>query len=174
MVLDEVDELIELMKKTWSTLGINRSMHNLCFTWVLFEQYVMTGQVEPDLLGASFAMLSEVALDAKKADREPIYMKMLAAVLTAIKKWTEMRLLNYHGNFSRETLGIMDNMLPLLFSCTKILEEDVPCYVNAPKETEEDHNDEKTGNRVDHYIRASLRNAFAKVCACIKTTILKS
>ena len=163
MVLDEVDELIELMKKTWSTLGINRSMHNLCFTWVLFEQYVLTGQVEPDLLGASFAMLAEVALDAKKADREPIYMKMLASVLTAMKKWTEKRLLNYHGNFSRDTLGLMDNMLPLLFSCTKILEEDVPCYVNSPKGREEDHGDERTGNRVDHYIRASLRNAFAKM-----------
>ncbi|KAL8486683.1 hypothetical protein ACS0TY_023395 [Phlomoides rotata] len=163
MVLDEVDELIELMKKTWSTLGINRSMHNLCFTWVLFEQYVLTGQVEPDLLGASFAMLAEVAVDAKKADREPIYMKMLGSVLTSMKRWTEIKLLNYHGNFSRDTLGIMDNMLPLLFACTKILEEDVPCYVNSPNDREEDRGEERTGNHVDHYIRASLRNAFAKM-----------
>lgn len=42
-VLDEVDELLELMKKTWPILGITRPIHNLCFTWVLFEQYVMTG-----------------------------------------------------------------------------------------------------------------------------------
>lgn len=42
VVLVEVDELLEL-KKTWSALGINRSVHNLCFTWVLFEQYVATG-----------------------------------------------------------------------------------------------------------------------------------
>lgn len=163
MVLDEVDELIELMKKTWSALGINRSIHNLCFTWVLFERYVLTGQVEPDLLGASFAMLTEVASDAKKVDREPIYVKMLACVLTAMKKWTEMRLLDYHGNFNRETVVPMENMLPLLFSATKILEEDVPCYVTSAQEKGE-VGDESTGNRVDHYIRSSIRNAFAKVC----------
>ncbi|KAK9219294.1 hypothetical protein WN943_007936 [Citrus x changshan-huyou] len=29
LVLDEVDELLELMKKTWSTLGINRPIHNI-------------------------------------------------------------------------------------------------------------------------------------------------
>ncbi|KAI3459535.1 hypothetical protein Pfo_016198 [Paulownia fortunei] len=162
LVLDEIDELIEIMKKTWSTLGINRSIHNLCFAWVLFEQYVLTGQVEPDLLGASFAMLTEVASDAKKVDREPVYMKMLACVLTAMKKWSEKRLLNYHGSFSKETVGLMENMLPLLFSATKILEEDVPCYVTSPQEKGE-AGDESTGNRVDHYIRSSLRNAFAKM-----------
>ncbi|KAI3469804.1 hypothetical protein Pfo_026467 [Paulownia fortunei] len=161
-VLDEVDELLELMKKTWSTLGINRSIHNLCFTWVLFEQYVVTGQVEPDLLGASLTMLTEVANDAKKVDREPIYVKMLACVLTAMKKWSEKRLLDYHGNFDRGTVGLMENILPLVFSATKILEEDVPCYVTSPQEKGE-VGDDSTGNKVDHYIRSSSRNVFAKM-----------
>ncbi|GFP85832.1 hypothetical protein PHJA_000727000 [Phtheirospermum japonicum] len=162
LVLDEIDELMELMKKTWSTLGINRSIHNLCFTWVLFEQYVVTGQVEPDLLSASFAMLSEVAHDAKKVDREPIYLKMLASVLVSLKKWCEKRLLDYHGSFNRATVCVMENMLPLLFSATKILEEDVPCYVTSSQEKGE-AGDDSTGNRVDYYIRSSLRNAFAKM-----------
>ncbi|KAK6145921.1 hypothetical protein DH2020_019790 [Rehmannia glutinosa] len=162
LVLDEIDELIELMKKTWSTLGINRSIHNLCFTWVLFEQYVLTGQTEPDLLGASFAMLTEVANDAKKVDREPIYMKMLASVLSSMKKWCDKRLLDYHGSFNRSTVGLMENMLPLLFSATKIMEEDVPCYVSSSQEKGE-AGDDSTGNRVDYYIRSSLRNAFAKM-----------
>ncbi|CAL0323466.1 unnamed protein product [Lupinus luteus] len=61
LVLDEVDELFELMQKTWSTLGITLPIHNVCFTWVLFHQYIVTGQVEPDLLCASHAMLNEVA-----------------------------------------------------------------------------------------------------------------
>ncbi|KAG1361488.1 putative protein unc-13 [Cocos nucifera] len=30
VVLDEVDELVELMKKTWATLGINRMIHTQC------------------------------------------------------------------------------------------------------------------------------------------------
>ncbi|KAL0433246.1 UNVERIFIED_CONTAM: protein unc-13 [Sesamum latifolium] len=162
LVLDETDELLELMKKTWSTLGINRAIHNLCFTWVLFEQYVVTREVEPDLLGASYVMLTEVAADAKKPDREPIYMKMLATVLNLMKKWCDKRLLDYHRNFNRETVGLMENMLPLLFSATKILEEDVPYYVNAPQE-KGDAGEEPTGNRVDLYVRSSLRNAFAQM-----------
>ncbi|KAL0392695.1 UNVERIFIED_CONTAM: hypothetical protein Sradi_2492300 [Sesamum radiatum] len=162
LVLDEIDELLELMKKTWSTLGINRPIHNLCFTWVLFEQYVVTREVEPDLLGASFVMLTEVATDAKKPDREPIYMKMLASVLNVMKKWCDKRLLDYHRNFNRETVGLMENMLPLLFSATKILEEDVPYYVNSLQE-KGDAGEEPTGNRVDLYVRSSLRNAFAQM-----------
>lgn len=163
MVLDEVDELLELMKKTWSTLGINRSVHNLCFTWVLFEQYVATGQVEQDLLGASLVMLTEVAIDAKRVDRDPFYVQTLANVLTAIKKWSEKRLLDYHVCFDRENIGVMESILPLVFSATKILEEDIPCYVSVPQEKEGEVADESTGNRVDCYIRSSLKNAFAKV-----------
>ncbi|KAL2506534.1 Protein of unknown function (DUF810) [Abeliophyllum distichum] len=162
LVLDGIDELLELMKKTWSILGINRSIHNLCFTWVLFEQYVMTGEVEPDLLGASLAMLTEVANDAKKVDREPIYVKMLGSVLFAMKRWSEKRLLDYHGNFDRGTVGLMENILPLVFSATKILEEDVPSYVSAAQGNI-GVTDDPAGNRVDHYIRVSLRNAFAKM-----------
>lgn len=162
-VLDEVDELLELMKKTWSTLGINRSIHNLCFTWVLFEQYIETGKVEGDLLGASLAMLAEVANDAKKVDREPIYVKMLAQALNSMKRWCDKRLLDYHANFNRENISIMESILPLVFSATRILEEDVPGYNSTSHDKDEDTSSEFSGNRVDLYIRSSLRNAFTKV-----------
>lgn len=164
MVLDEVDELLELMKKTWSTLGINRSIHNLCFVWVLFEQYVVTGQVETDLLNASVNMLAEVANDAKKVDREDIYVKMLGCVLGEIKKWCDKRLRDYHATFDRGTVGIMENIVPLVFSATKILEEDVPCYViTSPRDQIKGDDDSSASNRIDYYIRSSSRNAFAKM-----------
>lgn len=163
LVLDEVDELLELMKKTWSTLGINKPIHNLCFTWVLFEQYVATAQTEPDLLAASLTMLTEVANDAKKADREPTYMTMLASLLTAINKWCEMRLLDYHGNFDVGSVGLMETILPLVFSATKILEEDVPSYITPHQDKPADIDYDSSGNKVDYYIRSSSRNAFAKV-----------
>lgn len=165
-VLDEVDELLELMKKTWSTLGINRSIHNLCFTWVLFEQYIVTGQVEDDLLGASLAMLAEVANDAKKVDREPIYVKMLAQALSSMKKWCDKRLLDYHANFNRENIGLMESILPLVFSASRILEEDVPGYNSPSHEKDEDTSSKFSGNRVDLYIRSSLRYSFTRVSSC--------
>nr|GLL43557.1 uncharacterized protein LOC109175947 [Ipomoea trifida] len=163
LVLDEIDELLELMKKTWSTLGMNRSIHNLCFTWVLFEQYFITTQVEPDLLSASLAMLAEVANDAKKADREPIYVQMLGDVLSSMKQWSEKRLLDYHRNFDKGNVALMENILPLVFLATKILEEDVPGYATTVEAGKEGVPDASAGNRLDHCIRSSMRNAFAKM-----------
>ncbi|XP_071698212.1 protein unc-13 homolog [Rutidosis leptorrhynchoides] len=155
-ILDEVDELIELMKKTWPTLGINKPMHDLCFTWVLFEQYVKTGQVENDLLSASLTMLTEVANDAKKVDREPIYVRMLSSVLTSITTWCEKRLMDYHQSFNEGTIGVMEHILPLVFSATRILEETAAIDKG-------DIISDSAGNKVDHYTRSSLKNAFAKM-----------
>ncbi|KAG5387551.1 hypothetical protein IGI04_039021 [Brassica rapa subsp. trilocularis] len=125
LVLDEIDELLELMKKTWSMLGITRPVHNLCFTWVLFHQYIVTSQMEPDLLGASHAMLAEVANDAKKSDREALYVKLLTSTLASMQGWTEKRLLSYHDYFQRGNVGLIENLLPLALSSSKIVGEDV-------------------------------------------------
>ncbi|KAF8401961.1 hypothetical protein HHK36_012912 [Tetracentron sinense] len=162
LVLDEIDELLELMKKTWSTLGINRSLHNVCFTWVLFQQYVATAQVEQDLLCASIAMLAEVANDAKRTDREVIYVKFLSSVLASMQGWSEKRLLNYHESFHKGTIGIMENILPLALSAAKILDEDV-MNLGAAGQERGDAILDSTVNRVDYYIRSSLRNAFTKI-----------
>ncbi|XP_076889548.1 protein unc-13 homolog [Bidens hawaiensis] len=155
-VLDEVDELLELMKKTWPTLGFNKPMHDLCFTWVFFQRYVLTGQVEENLLSASLAMLTEVANDSKKADKEPTYIKMLSSVLTCVTVWCEKRLMDYHGSFSERTIGAMEHILPLFFSATRILEEDV--HVDKREVASE-----SAGNRVDQYTRSSLQHAFSKM-----------
>ncbi|KAL5711960.1 hypothetical protein ACHQM5_014181 [Ranunculus cassubicifolius] len=161
LVLDEIDELLELMKKTWSTLGINKTIHNVCFTWLLFQRYVATGQIEQDLLCASIAMLSEVANDVSKSDREVMYMKILSSVLASMQDWTERRLLNYRESFHKGTAGLMENLLPLALSTTKILAEDVS-NMSVVQEREELAMD-TMGNRVDVYIKSSLRNAFAKI-----------
>ncbi|KAL7177605.1 hypothetical protein ACSBR2_030879 [Camellia fascicularis] len=164
LVVDEVDELLELMKKTWTTLGINRPIHNLCFTWVLFQQYVETGQVEGDLLCATVTMLNEVANDVKRTEKEVIYMQMLSSVLSSIKKWTEKRLICYHVNFHKGTVGLMENFLPLVFAATKILEEEVRGISAASPEQEKGIvKVDSAGKRVDYYIRSSLKYAFAKL-----------
>ncbi|XAR48942.1 hypothetical protein NMG60_11031936 [Bertholletia excelsa] len=162
LVLDEVDELLELIKKTWSTLGINKPIHNLCFAWVLFQQFVVTGQVEGDLLCATSALINEVGNDAKKGDRDPLYLKMLSSALTSIKRWSEKRLLYYRSTFHRGNVGLMEKLLPLSFTAAKILEEAVVGGVAAELAPELETLD-STGNRVDHYIRSSMNDAFSKL-----------
>ncbi|KAM7253397.1 hypothetical protein ACFE04_005173 [Oxalis oulophora] len=162
LVLDEVDELLELMKKTWSTLGINRAMHNICFTWALFHQYVATAQMEPDLLCAAHAMLAEVANDARRSDREITYVKLLSSVLNSIQEWAEKKLLNYHSCFTKGTAGQIENLLPLAISASRILGEDVTITseVAGPGTVQVV---DSTGDRVDHYIRSSVKRAFQKI-----------
>ncbi|XWS39152.1 hypothetical protein CRYUN_Cryun18bG0025600 [Craigia yunnanensis] len=163
LVLDEVDELLELMKKTWSTLGINRPIHNACFTWVLFQQYAVTNQMEPDLLCAAYTMLTEVANDARKPDREAAYVKLLSSMLVSMQKWAEQRLLHYHDYFNRATIGGVENLLPLALSSMKILGEDVTITEGEGSKKWDTVLVDSTSDRVDHYIRSSLKNAFAKI-----------
>ncbi|XP_043690683.1 protein unc-13 homolog isoform X2 [Telopea speciosissima] len=164
LVLDEIDELLELIKKTWSTLGINKLIHNVCFTWVLFQQYVVTAQTEPDLLCASLAMLAEVANDAKRPDRDNVYVKILSSVLTSMQGWAQKKLLDYHESFPKNSFGLIENVLPLALSVARILEEDAAnlAAVAVPDKSILGGVD-STGNRVDFYIRSSLRNAFTKI-----------
>ncbi|XP_047310108.1 protein unc-13 homolog [Impatiens glandulifera] len=164
VVIDEVDELLELMKKTWSILGMNRSIHNLCFMWVLFEQYVITGQVEPDLLSASLTMLNEVANDAKRPNREPLYVKMLGSVLSSIKRWSEKRLLDYHNHFHRGNVELMENMLPLVFAAMKILEEDILVVAAAAQDKGlEVPGEHSVESRIHQYIQSSMKNTSAQL-----------
>ncbi|WZZ84042.1 hypothetical protein YC2023_104614 [Brassica napus] len=165
LVLDEIDELLELMKKTWSMLGITRPVHNLCFTWVLFHQYIVTSQMEPDLLGASHAMLAEVANDAKKSDREALYVKLLTSTLASMQGWTEKRLLSYHDYFQRGNVGLIENLLPLALSSSKIVGEDVTISQGSSQEKGDVKLVDSSGDRVDYYIRASIKNSFSKMVA---------
>ncbi|CDY53192.1 BnaAnng12170D [Brassica napus] len=169
LVLDEIDELLELMKKTWSMLGITRPVHNLCFTWVLFHQYIVTSQMEPDLLGASHAMLAEVANDAKKSDREALYVKLLTSTLASMQGWTEKRLLSYHDYFQRGNVGLIENLLPLALSSSKIVGEDVTISQGNSQEKGDVKLVDSSGDRVDYYIRASIKNSFSKVIENMKT-----
>lgn len=163
-VLDEVDELFELMKKTWSTLGITRSIHNVCFAWALFHQYVATLEMEPDLLHASHAMLSEVSKDVRKPDREAIFTRILSSVLSSMREWSVKRLHHYHDYFQRGTVGLIENILPLALTVSKIMGEDVTLPglegANDPKGESELGSSK---DRVDDCIRSSLNNAFTKV-----------
>ncbi|KAG0454800.1 hypothetical protein HPP92_024092 [Vanilla planifolia] len=165
VVLDEVDELLELIKKTWPTLGINRMIHNVCFTWVLFQQYVATGQVEPDLIKAALSMLVEVANDAKRTtEREPSYVKVLSGVMASMQGWAEKRLVDYHENYDKGTVSNMESILSLALSATKIIVGDLPGMVGStPGLVEPEMPASSVTNKVEFYIHRSLRNAFTKV-----------
>ncbi|KAK3417241.1 hypothetical protein EUGRSUZ_H02977 [Eucalyptus grandis] len=162
LVLDEVDELLELMKKTWSILGINPPIHNLCLTWVFFQQYISTMQLEPELLFASHILLAEVANDAKKQDQDPLFIKVLPLALTSIRGWLEKRLGNYHYYFEDGRMNLMEDLLPLAVRVANILGDDV-MLSRVTEQAQGNAVTSPTGDHVDGYIRSSLKKAFSKM-----------
>ncbi|XP_021275739.1 uncharacterized protein LOC110410406 [Herrania umbratica] len=156
-IIEEVDELMEHIKKTWVILGINHMLHNLCFTWVLFHRFVATGQVEMDLLYAADSQLAEVAKDAKTT-KDPEYSKILSSTLSSILGWAEKRLLAYHDTFDSVNMYTMQGIVSLGVSAAKILVEDVSTEYRRKRRGEVD----VARSRIDTYIRSSLRTAFAQ------------
>ncbi|XP_027070822.1 protein unc-13 homolog [Coffea arabica] len=166
-VIDEVDEVLELIKKTWIILGINENLHNLCLAWVLFSRYIASGQVGNDLLLATDSLLLEVEKDAKDL-KDPAYRKILSSTMSLILSWAEKQLLAYHENFYGGNIDIMENVLSLAISAARVLAAD-GSQANHRKWKELD----VACGRVDSYIRSSLQRAFSqekeKIIASRKT-----
>ncbi|KAF5458981.1 hypothetical protein F2P56_022973 [Juglans regia] len=155
-VIEEVDEVLDLIKKTWVILGLNQMLHNLCFSWVLFHRYVATGQVKNELLFASNNLLMEVEKDAKEI-RDPVSSKVLSSTLSVILGWAEKRLLAYHDTFHSGNIESLQSIVSIGLLSSKILVEDISHeYRWKSKEVN------VTCGRVETYIRSSLRAAFAQ------------
>ncbi|KAK9102343.1 hypothetical protein Sjap_019597 [Stephania japonica] len=159
LLVNEIDEILVLLKKTWPTLGINQMLHNLCFTWVLFSRFVATSHV--DLLVAADDQLTEVAKDAKST-KDPVYGKILSSIVNSILGWVEKRLLAYHETFHLGNIDSMERLVSLGVASAKILVEDISQEYRRKKKGED-----VTRNRVDTYIRSSIRTAFAQASTCI-------
>ncbi|XP_016493453.1 protein unc-13 homolog [Nicotiana tabacum] len=157
-IIEEVDELMDLIKKTWGILGLNQMLHNICFSWVLFNRYVATGQAENDLLDAADSQLAEVAKDAKTT-KDPAYAKILNSTLTAMLGWAEKRLLAYHDTFDAGNIESMPTIVSIGVSAAKILVEDISNEYRRRRKGEVD----VARSRIDTYIRSSLRTAFAQL-----------
>ncbi|XP_027773295.1 protein unc-13 homolog isoform X2 [Solanum pennellii] len=40
----DVEEILELLKSIWRILGIAETIHCTCYAWLLFRQFVITGE----------------------------------------------------------------------------------------------------------------------------------
>ncbi|CAI0628702.1 unnamed protein product [Linum tenue] len=154
VVIDEVDEVIELIKKTWTILGVNQTLHNICFLWVLFHHYVATSQIEDDLLFAANSLIIEVEKDAKAA-KDPEYSKILSSTLSSILGWAEKRLVAYHDSFNSDNTESMECVASMAVVAAKVLLEDISNEYHRSRKQRDVASD-----RIDAYIRSSLRAAF--------------
>ncbi|XP_024384353.1 protein unc-13 homolog [Physcomitrium patens] len=157
-VIAEMEEVLEMIKKTWDVLGIDQTLHDTLFAWVLYRQFVVSGQSAVNLLQLSERQLDQVGKDVKGnliADQVPL----LKSVLSTMQFWAERRLLAYHDSFPGGASDIMAGLLAVAVGCAQILQEHVSRefkgrgreVVNVPL------------SRVDVYVRSSVRTAFAQL-----------
>lgn len=157
-ITEENAEIMELIKKTWVILGVNKMLHNLCLSWLFFHHYITTRQAETDLLFSAANLLTEVGQDAK-VTKHTAHLNILRSTLSSIMGWTEKRLFGYHDTFSTANIDSMQGILSLGVLVAKILAEIMSPKSHHKRTEELDVAQSKT----EAYIRSSLRTAFAQV-----------
>ncbi|KAH1235905.1 Protein unc-13 [Glycine max] len=158
-VIQEVDEVFELIKTTWVMLAMNEMLHNVCFSWVLFQRYVANGQVDNDLLFASSNLLAQVENDAK-AMNDPFISKSLSYALNLMLSWAEERLLAYHDTFHNGNIESMQSVVSLAVSSAKILAGDISLGCNKEAHV--------ACTKVENYITSSLHAVFVQAIIIMK------
>lgn len=114
-LIAEAEEILLLIKLTWSTLGITQKMHNALYGWVLFQQFL--GTDDPTLL--EFAILQvqkalAVQMNDEKEDNyissllcscicgdKESHLGLLEAIFFSISIWCDSKLQDYHLHFSQ-------------------------------------------------------------------------
>lgn len=167
-VVQNIDETMELLKRTWPIFGVNQMLHNLYFTWTLFNHFVMLDQLDIELLSATDNLLVEVAEDAKTT-KDPDYCDVLSSSLTSIMGWTEKRLLAYHETFNTGNIYSLQYIVSIGILTANILVEDQ--YKSYEYNSGGKGDIDVVHSRIETYIKSSLRTAFAQVsskqeCLC--------
>ncbi|KAG9454920.1 hypothetical protein H6P81_007824 [Aristolochia fimbriata] len=164
---EEVEEILELLKSTWRILGITETIHFTCYTWVLFRQFVITG--EQRLLRYATEQLRKIPLKEQLGAQERSHLKSLRcsvegeegsqdftfmeSFLLPILKWADRQLGDYHLHFP-ERLTTMEGILTIGLHTRRIIQEEpgLAKQITVVSEREQ----------IDSYVSSSIKHAFAR------------
>ncbi|XP_057525392.1 protein unc-13 homolog isoform X2 [Amaranthus tricolor] len=112
-ILVEANEILKLVKWTWSILGITQIIHDALYSWVLFKQFVQTDkedlleyttiQTQKVLATESFYEGGECFLCTIEWRESLVKLNLVPAIFILMNRWCDEKLLNYHGHFSQES-----------------------------------------------------------------------
>lgn len=172
-LLEEAEGILELLKSTWRILGITQTVHDTCYTWVLFRQFVMTG--ESALLQHATLQMKKIALDGERSAQERIYMKSLCcsvetadgyqeltflqSFLLPVKKWSDKQLRDYHLMSSEESSNVEGIVTAAMVSRRLIADECDGAGVARRTSTAKMAADAK---QIEDYIISSINAAYER------------
>ncbi|KAI4380712.1 hypothetical protein MLD38_006873 [Melastoma candidum] len=155
-MVEDIDEVLDQIKKTWTVLGMNQALRIHWFAWVLPHQYVATGQEENDLLYAASNLLSEVEEDSR-TPKDQEYLKFSISTLKLILGWTEKSLLAYHDTFHCGNIDLLQNLVSMSVSPATILADQVS-HEHGRKKADAN----VARQTVETYIRTSSRALYSQ------------
>ncbi|KAL6556752.1 hypothetical protein OROHE_006628 [Orobanche hederae] len=114
-LIEETEEILKLVKLTWSVLGITQKLHHALFAWVLFQQFVATE--EAVLLDYAVREVEKVLSSEGYNDNEMAYVKsltcsrsgnanrlnLLQSIFLSVGSWCDSKLQDYHLHFSQKS-----------------------------------------------------------------------
>eukprot|EP01018_Ginkgo_biloba_P033708 Gb_29552 [translate_table: standard] len=143
-IVEEVEEILELLKSTWRVLGISQTVHDVCYTWVLFRQFVLTG--EEAILYIATQQMQRIASAGQRCVQERIYMKTLCStvetdgfctdltyvhsLLIPIKFWADKRLGDYHLHFP-QALDHMEALVTVAVVTSRLIADETDQSVDS-------------------------------------------
>lgn len=164
-LMEEVEEILELLKSTWRILGITETMHDTCYSWVLFRQFVVTG--EQALLQIVIEQLRKIPLKEQRGSQERLHLKglhclvkgehgsqdlnFLQSYLLPIQKWADKKLGDYHLNFSEGPTMMAEIVNVAMIIRRILLEESEEVMISAEQD------------QIDVYILSSVKSAFGRI-----------
>ncbi|XP_026413797.1 protein unc-13 homolog isoform X1 [Papaver somniferum] len=162
---EEVEEILELLKSTWRVLGITETIHYTCYAWVLFRQFVVTG--ESEILKYAIGQLKKIPLKEQRGPQERLHLKslrskvesddgfqeltFLQSLLSPIQGWADKQLGDYHLQFAEGASALQD-ILTVAMSARRLLVEEPDQMTQS---TEKDH--------IESYISSSLKSEFSRI-----------
>lgn len=162
---EEVEEILELLRSTWRILGVTETIHDTCYSWVLFRQFVITG--EHNLIRYAIEHLRKIPLKEQRGPQENLHLKglrctvesegrsqsltFLQSFLMPIQKWADKKLRDYHLHFSEGSTMVGEIVTVAMTTRRLLLEESE----KATFLTDED--------QIEAYVSSSIKSAFARI-----------
>lgn len=165
---EEVEEILELLKSTWRILGVTETIHYTCYAWVLFRQFVLTGEM--GILQHVIEQLKKVPLREQRGPQERLHLKSLVSkvesekvsqettflqsFLGPIQKWVDKHLGDYHYHYA-ESLEMMASTLTIAITIRRILSEEPEKAMESPAASD--------AEQIESYVSSSIKNAYMKI-----------
>ncbi|CAH2071252.1 unnamed protein product [Thlaspi arvense] len=169
-LVEDASSMLFHMKSIWSTLGITENLHNAIYGWVLFQQFVCTG--EPSLLGSAIQELQKVTSTEKGNPREDLYLSHLVcarqtvgtdihlglvkAIFTSVSAWCDDKLQDYHLHFGKKPREF--GMLVSLASTVGL----PPADCTRTELIKLDSLSDDVGDKIQSYVQNSIKGACAR------------